>query len=203
MKRRIIEKAICLGLVLATILTFTGFAAQCEDIGNRVLRLHVLANSDSDADQALKLKVRDRIVQEAAGLFDGTQDLRQAKAVAAEKLSTLQTAAQDEVYKQGYSYPVKVELTNMYFNTRVYSTVTLPAGQYDAVRVTIGKAAGKNWWCVIFPPMCLPAAEEKSELKDVLNQQQMDIVDGGTQQYEVKFKVVEIYEEIRDWFSHL
>ena len=78
---------------------------------------------------------------------------------------------------RGYDYPVKVELTNMHFNTRVYETVTLPAGEYDALRVSIGEAQGHNWWCVMFPPMCLPAAEESKELQDVLDPAQMEIVE--------------------------
>jgi len=200
-----LERALAIALVLTVLFSFSGFAGQCEDIPNRVLRLHVLANSDSDADQALKLKVRDRIVKESAGAFDNIKTKAQAEAVVKEKLSTLQAAAEDEIAKQGYDYPVQVYLTNMYFTTRQYQTVTLPAGNYDALRVTIGKAEGHNWWCVIFPPMCLPAAEEKKELKDVLNQSQLDIVDTpqGEPQYEVKFKTVEVYQSICNWFSSL
>ncbi len=199
------ERALAIALILTVLFSFSGFAAQCEDIPNRVLRLHVLANSDSDADQALKLKVRDRIVKESAGAFDNIKTKEQAEAVVKEKLSDLQAAAEDEIKKQGYDYPVQVYLTNMYFTTRQYQTVTLPAGYYDALRVTIGKAEGHNWWCVIFPPMCLPAAEEKKELKDVLNQSQLGIVDTpqGEPQYEVKFKSVEIYQDICNWFAGL
>lgn len=199
------ERALAIALILTVLFSFSGFAAQCEDIPNRVLRLHVLANSDSDADQALKLKVRDRIVKESAGAFDNIKTKEQAEAAVKEKLGDLQAAAEDEIKKQGYDYPVQVYLTNMYFTTRQYQTVTLPAGYYDALRVTIGKAEGHNWWCVIFPPMCLPAAEEKKELKDVLNQSQLGIVDTpqGEPQYEVKFKSVEIYQDICNWFSGL
>ncbi|HEX3037941.1 MAG TPA: stage II sporulation protein R [Oscillospiraceae bacterium] len=200
-----LERALALALIFTVLFSFSGFAGQCEDIPNRVLRLHVLANSDSNADQALKLKVRDRIVKESAGAFSNIKTKEQAEAVVKQQLSTLQAAAEDEIKKQGYSYPVKVYLTNMYFTTRQYQTVTLPAGYYDALRVAIGKAEGHNWWCVIFPPMCLPAAEEKKQLKDVLNPSQLDIVDTpqGEPQYEVKFKSVEVYQDVCNWFSSL
>ena len=204
MKWRTAEKAICLGLILAVLVSFTGFATQCEDIPDRVLRLHILANSDSEEDQALKLKVRDRIVTESAGLFDQVTDRESARAVVEKNMDALREAAQDEVYRQGYSYPVSMELTHMYFTTRVYGETALPAGYYEALRVTIGAGAGHNWWCVIFPAMCLPVAEESQELDGVLNEEQMEIVEeGDSAQYEIKFKALEWYEQIVDWFRGL
>lgn len=195
---KLFEKSLCLALVLTILLSFTGFAASCEDIPNRVLRLHVLANSDSDEDQALKLKVRDRVLSESAGMLDNITGKPQAEDAVKAKLPQLRAAAQDEIKKQGYDYPVSVELTNMYFTTRQYDTVTLPAGQYDALRVTIGSGKGHNWWCVIFPPMCLPAAEKPEELGDVLNQNQLQIVEGKGD-FEVKFLTLEWYEKIKSF----
>ena len=191
-------------MILAVLVSFTGFATQCEDIPDRVLRLHILANSDSEEDQALKLKVRDRIVTESAGLFDQVTDRESARAVVEKNMDALREAAQDEVYRQGYSYPVSMELTHMYFTTRVYGETALPAGYYEALRVTIGAGAGHNWWCVIFPAMCLPVAEESQELDGVLNEEQMEIVEEGeSAQYEIKFKALEWYEQIVDWFRGL
>lgn len=197
---RLFRKALFLAVILMMLCTITGFAGQCETISDRVLRLHVLANSDSQEDQALKLKVRDKILECSAYMLDDAQDLNQAEALTEQNLQDIQKAAQEEVYRQGYDYPVKVELTNMHFNTRVYETVTLPAGEYDALRVSIGEAQGHNWWCVMFPPMCLPAAEESKELQDVLDPGQMEIVEGGSQ-YEVKFKTIEVLEDIKSWFG--
>lgn len=194
------EKSICLALILTVLFTFTGFTAGCEDIPNHVLRLHVLANSDSQQDQALKLKVRDRILAESAGMLNGIKDRGAAEKAVSAKIPEIQRAAEDEIHKQGYQYPVHVEMTNMYFNTRQYGSVTLPAGEYDALRVTIGSGQGHNWWCVLFPALCLPAAEAPSELKDVLNRNQMQIVKGDTG-YVVKFKSVELYEQFRDWLK--
>lgn len=195
-----LEKSLLLALVITILISFTGFAAGCEDIPNHVLRLHVLANSDSNADQALKLKVRDRIVAESAGLFDGASSRQDAEKIASENLQKLQDAAQDEVIRDGYQYPVRVYLTNMYFTTRQYDTVTLPAGTYDALRVEIGSGAGHNWWCVIFPPLCLPAAEKREDLKDVLNPNELRIVDGSGS-YIVRFKTLEAYEQVKAWLE--
>ncbi len=198
MKLKLWEKAILLSLVLTVLVSMVGFQHQCEDISQRVLRLHVLANSDSEEDQALKLKVRDRILEEGKALFSSTADLQQAEQIAAQNLDRIQAAAQDEVYRQGYDYPVNVELADMYFTTREYDTVTLPAGTYNALRVTIGSGAGKNWWCVLFPPMCVAAATEEVQLETVLTDEQLDIVE-ESQQYEVQFKVVEWFENLCQW----
>lgn len=181
-----------------------GFSGECSQIRERVLRLHVLANSDSEEDQQLKLKVRDTVVETAAGLFDTVTDKDGAIAQAEQMLPQIVAAAQQRVYDEGYDYVVEAELCHMYFTTREYETVTLPAGMYDALRITIGEGAGRNWWCVVFPPMCVSAASESAELADVLDEEQVEIVT-EPQQYEVRFKVVEIFEgiahQLRTWFS--
>jgi len=197
---KLFEKSLCLALVLTVLFSFTGFAAGCEDIPNHVLRLHILANSDSTEDQALKLKVRDRILAESANLLDHITNKTDAQNAVKAAIPQLKAAAADEIKKQGYSYPVNVEMAHMYFTTREYETVTLPAGDYDSLRVTIGSAAGHNWWCVIFPPMCLPAAEEPKELSDVLNANQLNIVEGKGG-FEVKFITLEWYEKIKSYLE--
>lgn len=189
--------ALSMGLVIAILCSMASFSQQCQNIRESVLRLHVLANSDSQEDQALKLKVRDRILLESEHLMDHVSNRQEAKQIASQHLPELEAAAQDEIQKQGYDYPVEIRLENTYFNTRQYGSVTLPAGQYDALRVLIGSGEGHNWWCVMFPPMCLPAAEDPKQIEDVLNPGETDIVEGG-EQYEVKFKIVEWFEEIQD-----
>lgn len=196
----ILEKSLLLGLILSFLLTMTGFSGQCAAIENQVFRFHVLANSDSREDQALKLKVRDRVLEYSEKLFQKADNRQDAETLAAAHLQEICQAAQDEVYRQGYDYPVKAEITNMFFDTREYETVTLPAGYYDALRITIGKAEGHNWWCVMFPPMCLPAAEESKELSDVLSDSQMEVVENGDK-YQVKFFAVELFEKVKNWFQ--
>ena len=204
-KLKYIEKALLIGFVIAILFSFTSFtafAAQCEQIPNEVFRLHVLANSDSEEDQALKLKVRDRLLDVTGELFSECTTKEEAMSTAKANLAYLEQVAQDEIYKQGYTYGVTVEVENIFFNNRQYDDITMPAGNYDALRVLIGEGAGQNWWCVLFPAMCLPAAEKREgmpELDDVLTDEQMSAVEGN--QYEVKFKTVEIYESIKSWFG--
>lgn len=193
------EKCVLFGLFCAVLFSMLGFTAVCESIPDEVLRLHILANSDSEADQALKLRVRDRLLEESSSLMDGASTREEALAAVETILPALQEAAQDEVYRAGYSYPVKAELTEMYFPTREYEDVTLPAGRYEALRVTIGEGEGHNWWCVLFPALCLPAAQDSAALDDVLSAEQLGVVEGG---YEVRFKAVELYEQLRSWMEN-
>lgn len=196
------EKALFSGFLIAILMSFTGFTGKCEKISDKVLRLHVIANSDSYEDQQLKLKVRDRVLKSCEESFSLSKDLNQAILVAKNNISVMAKAAEDEIKKNGYDYKVDVQIVKMHFNTRHYNEVTLPAGKYNAVRITIGEAKGKNWWCVMFPPMCLPAAQEQKELEDVLNHDEMDVVKGG-EKYEIKFKAVEIFDGIREWFESI
>ena len=130
-------KAIACGLLLCLCISLCGFSAECGEIRERVLRLHILANSDSGEDQQLKLKVRDAVVREAAGLFDGTQDAGEALGRAEDELPRLIAAAQQVVWDESYDYTVQAKLCHMYFTTRQYETVSLPAGMYDADRKSV------------------------------------------------------------------
>ena len=195
--------AVVCGLIFSILLSICGFSARCDRIRGRVFRLHILANSDTEEDQACKLAVRDRLLREGELLFSGAHNEAEAAAMAAQRLPQLQAAAQDEVIRQGYDYPVRVEVARCRFNTRVYEETTLPAGEYEALRVILGDGAGHNWWCVMFPPMCLPAAQESEELSQVLEEDDLEIVEGGSR-YEIKFKAVELYESVsqklKEWF---
>jgi len=194
--------AIAFGLIFSLMLCFVRFDADCEQIRGSVLRLHVLANSDSDEDQALKLKVRDKLLIEADSLFADDSTEEEALSVAKENLSLLQKVAEDEIAENGYDYGVKVEIGEAYFNTRVYDTFTLPAGNYEAVRVLIGEAKGKNWWCVMFPPVCIPAAMPDASISDVLDENQTDIVENSNS-YQIRFKTVEVFEKAKNYLSNL
>lgn len=198
MKIKLLEKCALFGLLCAALFSLLGFTARCESIPGEVLRLHILANSDSEEDQALKLRVRDRILAESSGLMDGVRNRDGAVEAVRRRLPQLEEAARQEVEAAGYSYPVKAEMTTMYFSTRRYGSVTLPAGEYQALRITIGRGEGHNWWCMLFPALCLPAAEDAAQLEDVLTGDELQVVQGG---YEVKFKVVELYEQLRDWLE--
>lgn len=193
-----IEKAMILSLILSILFSITSFEGQCQSINEKVLRLHILANSDSQSDQDLKLKVRDKILEHSKEYLSSAQNKLEAKNLSLSYLESIKEVAESEIKTIGYNYPVKVELCNMYFNTREYDNITMPAGRYDALRVLIGEGSGHNWWCVMFPPICLGAAKEETHLDSVLNENELDIVENGTE-YEIKFKIVEWFEIVRDW----
>lgn len=198
------EKALVVGFLLTFLLNFTGFANNCDNLSSKVLRLHILANSDSEVDQALKIKVRDKIIESSGNFLDGATDKISAQNLTAKNLENIKKIAQTEVEKQGFSYPVQVEVTEMYFPTRKYDSTTFPAGRYDALRVLIGEGAGKNWWCVIFPQMCLGSAKNSATTDTLLSGSEKDIISGG-EKYEVRFKVVEWFYALKGgvskWFS--
>lgn len=205
-------RATAIGVLLAMVVwaatSMTAFSSECAAIRDEVLRLHVLAHSDSEQDQQLKLSVRDRILQESNQMFYDLNSFDGAKASIEAELAAIERIARDEVQRQGYDYPVSVELLRMFFTNRMYGTLELPAGNYDAVRITIGAAAGKNWWCVLYPTLCLPAAEgealtpaeERLLLEQTLGETGAAIVadPGG---YQVEFALLELFEKAKDFLT--
>ena len=198
MKR--IEISVLLAVVFSIVLSVCAINTECDEIRSNVLRLHVLANSDSEKDQQLKLRVRDRLLEVSKGLFSQTATKEDAVRTAKENMNILQREAQSVVDSCGDDYQVSVSLETCYFTTRSYDEITLPAGNYEALRVVIGKGEGHNWWCVMFPPLCVSAASDNEALlSDVLTDEQMELVESDG--YEVKFKCVELYEELMNYFS--
>lgn len=190
------EKAVISGFFVSLLISFSGFSGKCEKISDKVLRLHIIANSDSEEDQNLKLQLRDRILQTYGRKLENVGNLQDAVNTVDENKQGILHEAQTLISEQGYKYSVAVQLVDMHFNTRNYGKITLPAGKYRALRITIGECKGKNWWCVMFPPMCLPAAQEQTQINDVLNPGELDIVE-GEEKYEVKFKFMEIFDDVR------
>lgn len=121
---------------------------------DNLIRLHVVANSDSAADQELKRKVRDEVVRHVAPEFSGTSNIDSARIIARSNLGRIKEIASREIKTEGKDYPVNVELDSFAFPTKHYGPFVLPAGDYEAVRVVIGAGGGANWWCVLFPPLC-------------------------------------------------
>lgn len=185
-------RALSGGVILCMLLSLCGFEGACDSIRRDVVRLHILANSDTDEDQTLKMAVRDAITAKTAGWLDGVTDEREALAKIQQHLPQLQAVAEATVKESGFAYPVQVSLCDMYFSTRVYGDVTMPAGTYTAVRVEIGEAKGKNWWCVVYPPMCIRSAVKEQTLSDVLGSKEMSVING--EGYAVRFKIVEIVQ---------
>ena len=191
-----IEISVLIALVLCCVINVNAFSKQCDSIREKMLRMHVIANSDSVEDQELKLKVRDAVLKEGKELFDGTITSKDAERILVPHIKELEDVALETIKKEGFDYKVKITVGEEYFKTRTYdNSVTLPAGYYTAVKVVIGEGQGQNWWCVMFPPMCLPAANAECEISDVLNTEETDIVT-NSEKYKFKFKIVEILEDL-------
>ncbi len=196
--RRKLELSLFCGLFIAVLLSITSFGASCGEIRQNVLRMHVIANSDSEADQALKLQVRDAVLEEGKELFDGSLTAEQAENILDGDKERLRAAAESVIQENGFDYGVTVEIGKDFFSTRTYDgKVTLPAGEYEAVRVIIGEGKGQNWWCVMFPPLCLPAAEAQADIGDVLSDREEKLVESDPK-YEARFKIIEIFEKIAE-----
>lgn len=198
MKKKLLrfEASLLTALIICCCLNITAFSGQCDEIRSKMLRMHVIANSDSESDQNLKLKVRNAVLEAGKEVFDGSVTASDAKERIIPQIDKLESAALDVIESEGCSYDVKITVSDEYFSTRTYdNSVTLPAGVYTAVKVVIGEGKGHNWWCVMFPPMCLPAADAECSIDDVLTEEESRIVKGGDK-YKIKFKIVEIYEDI-------
>ena len=195
-----IKISVTVGIVVAILFSICSFAKTSEEIRSDVLRLHVIANSDTSVDQNLKLRLRDYILQEGKDIFNGSVNVENAVKKIEPVLPELEKSAKAFVNQAGFDYDVKISLSNEYFTTRTYETVTLPAGKYLALRVVIGSGEGHNWWCVMFPPMCVPAADKKDEIESVFSEKEIKLVESKPK-YEPRFKVVEIYEQLKEIIS--
>ncbi|MBR6781680.1 MAG: stage II sporulation protein R [Clostridia bacterium] len=174
-----------------------------QEVYDTVVRLHVLANSDREEDQALKMEVRDTVLEAAAPYLEGCTTQEEAIQSLTLHLSDLEAVAAETVTAEGYDYPVTVLLGEEDYPTRTYESCAFPAGTYVSLRVCIGDAEGQNWWCCLFPPLCLSAATAKSENEDAfiqvgLTKDQYGIItETEKTKYKVRFKILEVIE---NWF---
>ena len=183
-------------IILTCLVSMSRFNVSCKKIRGDVLRLHVIANSDSEEDQSLKLKVRDRILSETGDLFLTSTSYEEAVELTNKILPQIIDAAEDEIRANGFDYTVQAKLDYTDFDTRHYERYTLPAGEYLALNVTIGEGQGRNWWCVMFPSICLSPS---LDLDDKLSEDEIDVIK-GYDNYKVKFKLVEWYEKFTSSF---
>ncbi len=197
------KQKILLSLFIGLVTTGAAMQYLCTvkaDIAQSVVRLHVIAESDSDEDQQLKIKVRDAVIACLKDKLDGAESTDETKAIIAEALQSIADAASAEVAANGYDYPVTAQLGRFDFPTKQYDTVQLPGGEYDALRIIIGSGGGRNWWCVLFPQLCLTGSggtmPEKGErqLKNVLTEDEYSIVTASQESstpVKIKFRLLE------------
>ena len=183
-------------LTLCALLTFLPIHSEAE-IYDSVIRLHVIANSDSEVDQELKLCVRDEILKSASSMLDGCNTREQAIARVSDNLCTIEERAAELLADKGYPYSVSVELSEEEYPTKNYESFCFPSGEYLSLRVNIGEAQGQNWWCVLYPPMCLSAASESEAIAQVglTDAQYSMITETEGAKYKVRFKILEAIEK--------
>lgn len=199
MKKSII---FAMGLLMSILITNCSAVVRdgrnLDGLRNSVLRLHILANSDSEHDQNLKIKVRDALLE--SDIFDGADSLETAEQIAQNNLDKIIETAENVLSENGCNLPVTAEIADVVFDERVYGDITMPSGEYRALRVKIGSAEGKNWWCVMYPPLCIPAAcdvEEDKSAEEVFSESELDIM-YHPKKYEVRFA---IWDKIKEIFA--
>lgn len=175
--------------------------AVCSDISDSVFRLHVIANSDSPADQNLKYIVRDSIIDYINEISSSATSKEEVLQIAKSNISEIQSIAINTVKKEGYDYSVNVEVGNFVFPKKTYGDITFPPGFYDALKVEIGEAKGQNWWCVMFPPLCfvdvtsgIVPDESKLKMQENLSQEEYKLISQESTNVKVKFKIVEVLQ---------
>ncbi len=203
-------KKLIIALGIGLVFTFI-FGGQSEadtlqeDIASKIIRFHVLANSDSEEDQALKLKVKETVVNYISEYLNKELTLEESKQIINEKMDDILNVASGVISEEGYDYNVSAEVTTCYFPIKQYGDVTLPAGNYEAFRIEIGGAEGKNWWCILYPPLCfvdvtygIVPDDSKQLLKNILDEDEYDAITGNGENTEYRFKIFSFLNNIFD-----
>ena len=200
MKKRIIS-LVLLGISVLTVTACAALQAQSQRMAEKIIRLHVVANSDSDVDQAVKLRVRDAVLREAQNVLSDASDAKQAITA---QLPALEAAANAELRRQGSGDTACVSFRRELFPTRDYDTFSLPSGVYQSLRVTIGKGEGHNWWCVVFPTLCTAASFDEFESAAAsggFTDGELRLITGADEGYVLKFKTLEWLEKLKALFD--
>ena len=182
-------------------------SAASEDYKNKLIRFHVIANSDSDEDQNLKLKVRDAVIDYLQPKLELSSSIEESETIIKSEYKKLENISKNIVLENGYKYDISVGIDYSTFPTKQYSNVVLPAGEYKALRIIIGEGKGKNWWCVMFPPLCfvdeqssIIDTETDKKLREILTEEEYELIAQNNKKQvnkvEVKFKIVEILQNI-------
>ncbi|HSQ88499.1 stage II sporulation protein R [Romboutsia sp.] len=200
-----------IGIISIMTMTISGETKKIDSISenykDKLIRFHVIANSNSDEDQQLKLKVRDEIIRYLQPKLINSSSIAESEEIIKKEYSELEEISKNIILENGYNYDVKVGIQYSTFPTKQYSSVILPAGEYKALKIVIGQGQGKNWWCVMFPPLCFVDEESgvidkdtDEKLKEILTEEEYKLITQKTEKdmsrMKVKFKIVEILESI-------
>lgn len=195
--------------IYIALLSFNYSKAVSSNLSDSVFRLHIIANSDSSADQELKLKVRDNIIKYMNTLTSSSSDKKDVISMVNNHLDSFKEIALNTIKGNGYNYDVNIEIGNFHFPTKSYGDISFPAGNYNALKIEIGDAIGQNWWCVLFPPLCFVNSstgvvpdDSKNTLKENINSESYEIISEGnksnnTSDIKIKFKIIEFFNNFR------
>ena len=191
-------------ILYTSICAFSYAQAVSSDIADSVFRLHIIANSDSEEDQNLKLTVRDNILNYMKEISSDISSKSDVISLINEHIDEFRDIALLSIHDAGFDYNVNLKIGNFDFPTKYYGNVSIPAGYYDALRIEIGEAKGHNWWCIMFPTLCFVdvssgSLDENSKdvLESSLNEEEYDLVSGDSVGINFKFKIVEFFENIK------
>ncbi len=196
-----IEKSIVVGLIFSALYNAVDFSVSCENINSKIFRLHILANSDSAQDQNLKIRIKNKIQQFSQNVLNDYNSKEEAESIFIKNLSNIEEIAKKEIKNCGYNYPICSRVANSYFSTRNYEDFVLPAGNYDALEIKIGSGEGKNWWCILFPMLCVGTAKKSKRLNKTFCKNERDIICNKRKKYVIRFKFVEMYHTLRNWIN--
>ncbi|MBP8641161.1 MAG: stage II sporulation protein R [Oscillospiraceae bacterium] len=192
-----------LSLLFALCVTLcTGLFAKAEQqqLANELIRLHVIANSDTDSDQSAKLNVRDSALRVLTPLLQGVSSVSEAEKIINNELPQLCSEAKRSLLLDGKFYPAKAELCIEQYPTKKYAGFALPAGEYISLKIILGKGEGHNWWCVVFPPLCMTSVENEEAFSSLTDESAKLITYDGSE-YKLKFRIIELYHTLRQSLS--
>lgn len=190
------EFAVLISLVITVIFSsFVGIEKQCENLHENVVRLHIIAENDTEKAQEIKLKVRDKLLENSKELFSGATNKQTALLKINENLGKIKEICKQTLLENNCDSQVTVGVEKMFFNLKNYETFVMPSGIYDALKITIGDGGGKNWWCVMFPPMCLSACIDRETLTQTLGEDGGEFIE-KTPKYVARFKILEYIEKL-------
>ena len=195
---KLINISLALAMSACLILSMTGFTDSCDDMYQNIIRIRVIANSDSEIDQSVKLKVRDSILSYSKELFNKATTYDDAVLIAKGNVQDINQNALQTLLQNGLKYSVTTEIRQEHFDTREYDGFSLPAGSYETLVVTLGEGKGENWWCVMYPQVCVGSCA--GELTDSIAEDSAQKAQNA-EKYVVKFKTVEIFQKIKSFIQ--
>ena len=200
-------KKTIIALLLVVIFAFSvlliSFSDMQNEIADKLIRLHIPANSDSAFDQNVKLAVRDAVCELLSEKLKNANDRKNAQNIITENLDTIKKTADDVLKKSKVAYTSKVTLCTENFDTRVYDDFTLPAGKYESLRITLGNGVGHNWWCVVFPPICAKAAESTDYAELYFTEDELSVIKNNDEGVQIRFKLFELTSKIKENLSDI